>query len=82
MTRGVAGHHEPTPTTTAASNCSRGGWEVLTDGDTMGRTRDRADHGNDDMDTKRTTGSRNNSGNERTAGAKTVGKGKDQPHHT
>ena len=35
---GRAGHHhEPAPTTTAASNCSRGGCGVLTDGDTRGR---------------------------------------------
>ena len=30
-------HHEPAPTTTAASNCLWGGWGVLMEGDTMGQ---------------------------------------------
>ena len=53
-------HHDPAPSTTATSNCSWGGWGVLTDGDTRD---ERQDDGYDDMDTKRTTGSWSNGGN-------------------
>jgi hypothetical protein len=54
-------HHDPAPSTAAASNCSRGGWGALTDGDTRD---ERQDDGYDVMDTKRTTGSWSNGGNE------------------
>ena len=52
-------HHEPAPTTTAASNCLQGGWGVLMDG-----MRDRANDRNDDMDTKRMVGSGSNRGSQ------------------
>jgi hypothetical protein len=72
-------HHEPVPTTTAASNCSRGGWgangwghhqrrvqrhEHEGNGQGHQGTRHRANDGYDDMDTKGMKGGMNWRGNE------------------